>query len=181
MNSSHFCQHRREILVQKYVSTMLYQPYRTTPCKIIVIYYKRRLFYLEGFTHYGHKVIKNKLKRHFFGSFLFAHFSNFERVSDSISCFHKAERMRAACIWFHREVVNMPVFPHLCCSDTLSWDRAALKCQLEDVGTAGQLSHTQTYTSHVSAHNMGGCYCECPLAAPDEMLTYCKSWMWSQK
>lgn len=39
-----------------------------------------------------------------------AHQSNFEAVSDSICYFHKAGALRAACIWFHREVVNMPVF-----------------------------------------------------------------------
>lgn len=27
-------------------------------------------------------------------------------------------------------------------------------------------THTQTYASPVSAHNMGGCYCQCPLAEP---------------
>lgn len=75
--------------------------------------------------------------------------------------------MRAAWVWFHREVVNTPVF-----STSLLFWHAQLRQSGSKMSARGcgqcrsAFTHTQTYASPVSAHNMGGCYCQCPLAEP---------------
>lgn len=85
----------------------------------------------------------------------------------SLCYFHKAGPMRAPWIWFHREVVNMPLF-----STSLLFWHAQLRRSSSKVSARGcgqcrsAFTHTQTYASPVSAHNMGGCYCQCPLAEP---------------
>ncbi len=57
---------------------------------------------------------------------------NFEAVSDSVCCVHKAAALWAACIWFHREVVNMPVF-----STTLLFWHAQLRRSSSKVSAWG--------------------------------------------
>lgn len=91
---------------------------------------------------------------------------NFE-AGVSVSHFHEAGPVRAPWIWFHREVVNMPVF-----STSLLFWHAQLRRSSSKVSARGcgqrrsAFTRTQTYASPVSAHNMGGCYCQCPLAGP---------------
>ena len=85
--------------------------------------------------------------------------------------------LRAACIWFHREVVNMPAF-----STSLLFRHAQLRQSSSKVSAWGcghcrsAFTHTQTYTSRVSAHNTGGCYCQCPLAGLREKR-WCNLWV----
>ncbi len=77
--------------------------------------------------------------------------SNFEAASDSICCFHNAAALRAACIWFHREVVNMPVF-----STSLLFWHAQLRRSSSKVSAWGcgccrsAFTHTNLHSSSFS-------------------------------
>lgn len=94
----------------------------------------------------------NKLKRHLRGFSMHIsamNQSNFEAVSHSICCFHKAEALRAACIWFHREVVNMPVF-----STSLLFWHAQLRQSSSKVSAWGCGNCRSAFT-HTNLHFSG--------------------------
>lgn len=94
----------------------------------------------------------NKSKRHLRGFSMHIsamNQSNFEGVSHSICCFHKAEALRAACIWFHREVVNMPVF-----STSLLFWHAQLRQSSSKVSAWGCGNCRSAFT-HTNLHFSG--------------------------
>lgn len=95
---------------------------------------------------------ENKSKRYlrdFYMHISSVHQSNFEAVSDSICCFHKAGALRAACIWFHREVVNMPVF-----STSLLFWHAQLRQSSSKVSAWG-CGHCRSAFTHTNLHFSG--------------------------
>lgn len=74
---------------------------------------------------------------------------NFEAASDSICYFHRAAALRAACIWFHREVVNMPVFS----TSPLFW-HAQLRRSGSKVSARG-CGHCRSAFTHTNLHLSG--------------------------
>lgn len=74
---------------------------------------------------------------------------NFEAASDSICYFHRAVALRAACIWFHREVVNMPVF-----STSPLFRHAQLRRSGSKVSARG-CGHCRSAFTHTNLHLSG--------------------------
>lgn len=74
---------------------------------------------------------------------------NFEAASDSICYFHRAAALRAACIWFHREVVNMPVF-----STSPLFRHAQLRRSGSKVSARG-CGHCRSAFTHTNLHLSG--------------------------
>ena len=154
--------------------------YRTTLCKLMVIYYEERLFYLEGFTHYSlflliwnpnflksltthkdynsfktypgrwsiywHEPVKTNQRGIFEKLFIctFQQLPKGEWLNQLLS--QSRVRMRAACIWFHREVVNMPVF-----STSLLFWHAQLRQSSSKVSAWG-CGHCRSAFTHTNLH-----------------------------